>query len=460
MRRIDNFSKFQELRKDFPFFSYESYRYYFAENTLTVTYTFSLSGRYSFYPQVTIPFKKGLFRPYDSLSPEALDNLAFHTGMIELISYWKAACPPVLIIKPFNLSETQVQFWKKIFYQGLGEFFYLNSIQVSEEDFMDIRCQGDKPARDFFMDTNAKSLVPVGGGKDSSVSMGILNEGNNDWVPFVINPGHTTRAVIDAAGKSQDETADLFRIIDPLLLKLNSEGFLNGHTPFSALLAFYSLLVSYLCGRSDIILSNESSANEATVPGTTINHQYSKTIAFEKDFRAYSMTFISHGFNYFSLLRPLTEYQIARLFSGMPRFHNHFKSCNVGSKTHSWCGKCPKCLFTYIILSPFLEPDILKGLFGKNLLDDPGLEEIYNELSGNTDIKPFECVGTIDEVRLAMSNALLRYPAGKLPYLLTLFKDQYPETDLTGLLGEQHEMSVSGHFVPEKYLALLKKALS
>jgi UDP-N-acetyl-alpha-D-muramoyl-L-alanyl-L-glutamate epimerase len=460
MKRPDNFLKFHKLRDKFPYFSYDDYQYVFTGKSLEISYNFSLSGKYFFNPLISIPYKDNLFRPFDSLSAKALDNLVFHAGMIELVSYWKAACPPRVIIKPHYLSASQVSFWKKIYYQGLGEFFFMNSIEVNEDDFMQLICQDGEPTLPFRVNLPAGCLIPVGGGKDSAVTMGLLNKTGDDWQPFVINPGNTTKEVITAAGKSVDQIIGIYRKIHPQLLTLNKEGFLNGHTPFSALLAFYSLLAAYLTGRTDIILSNESSANEVTVPGTSINHQYSKSIGFEKDFRDYTLKNISPAFNYFSLLRPLSELQIARLFSKMPEFLAHFRSCNVGSKTDTWCGKCPKCLFTFIILSPFLKPDLLTGIFGKNLLDDPSLEEIYEQLSGKKEIKPFECIGTVEEVKAAMNMAVKMYKEDELPYLIRVHRGIYAQNKSGELpLDSSRRKFDSVHFVPEKYISLLEKAL-
>lgn len=460
MSRLDKLSRFHELRKEFPVFTYDSYQYYFSGNSLEINFSFNLSEKYFFNPTVRIPYKEGLFLPSDSLAANSLDNLVFHIGMIELISYWKAACPPEVIIRPHSLSEQQVKFWKKIYYYGLGEFFYMNSIGVKEDDFMELISPEENPVPGFTLGGSEGILVPVGGGKDSAVTMGILNKSGDDWRPFVINPRTTTREVIHAAGKNQDQTIDFYREIHPQLLKLNSEGFLNGHTPFSALLAFYSLLAAFLTGRHEIALSNESSANEVTVPGTTINHQYSKSVEFERDFRDYARSSISPGFNYFSMLRPLSELQIASLFSGMPGYFHHFKSCNVGSKTDTWCGACSKCLFSFIILSPFLKPETLTGIFGHNLLDDPSLEKTLEELSGISDIKPFECVGTIDEVNVAMSEAVKMYGKDKLPYLLKVFQQKgrlvnNSPGDFQLKLGRMDP----DHFLTGHYFNLLVKGL-
>jgi hypothetical protein len=69
--------------------------------------------------QATQTFMKKDFYRFDELSKEQIDILVFNIGMIELISYWKATCSPKIIIKPFKLSEKQINFRKKIYFYGL-----------------------------------------------------------------------------------------------------------------------------------------------------------------------------------------------------------------------------------------------------------------------------------------------------------------------------------------------------
>ena len=121
------------------------------------------------------------------------------------------------------------------------------------------------------------------------------------------------------------------------------------------------------------------------------------------------------GFNYFSFLRLLSELQIAMLFSRFTAYHDVFRSCNVGSKTDIWCGHCAKCLFAYIILSPFIEPTRLNQIFGKPMLDDLTLRHEFEQLIGEAETKPFECVGTVSEVRQALNMMLQRWYQGKEP---------------------------------------------
>ena len=174
------------------------------------------------------------------------------------------------------------------------------------------------------------------------------------------------------------------------MIELNKKGFLNGHTPFSAIVAFSALIDAYLFNKKYIALSNESSANESTVLGSDVNHQFSKGFEFEKAFREYNEKYFKTDIEYFSLLRVLSEFQIAALFSRYKKYHSIFRSCNAGSKTDSWCADCHKCLFVYIILSPYLTTDELVAIFGENLFEKESLLETFKKLTGEAPDTPFE----------------------------------------------------------------------
>ena len=128
------------------------------------------------------------------------------------------------------------------------------------------------------------------------------------------------------------------------------------------------------------------------------------------------------------MLRPLTEFQIGMLFSKIEKYHKTFKSCNLGSKeeTWEWCCHCPKCLFVYTILSPFLYKEKLINIFGSDLFEDKTLLETFKELLGYKETKPWECVGTYEEVRYAVSLLIKKLENQKLPYLLEYYKNNYP----------------------------------
>lgn len=399
---MNNTEKFLEFRQNYPVFIYEKFEYEIEQIGLKIKFTF-INGEHCFSP--TLFVEKKHFLSFSHLSKEQLDLLVFHMGMVELVSYWKAFCSPKVIIKPFALREKQIEFFKKLYYNGLGEFFYVNGINISQEEFMTIENANNTYTNLQNFETFDQYIVPIGGGKDSVVTLDLLMSANRDVVPFIINPRGATTECCLKAGFSQEETLICKRVIDAHLLELNSQGCLNGHTPFSAMLAFTTLLISAISKRKYIALSNEDSASESTVKGSEVNHQYSKSLEFENDFRNYVSEFISQDFYYFSFLRPLSELHIAKLFSKL-NYQSVFKSCNAGSKQNIWCGKCPKCLFAFIILSPFLSKEELIEIFSKNLFEDKDLEEYFLQLCGERQTKPFECVGTISEVRAALSLCL------------------------------------------------------
>lgn len=399
LKRSENQQRFDELREQFKSFTFCQQEVKLEDGVLSMTFHFSLDDRYDFYPTLTIPSRQ--FYRWETIPQAQLETLAFQIGMVELVSYWKLACPKTIVVKPFDLKLCQKKWWRHLYYNGLGEFRYLNGIDCSEADFLKIESGTDHEMKSLDMPLAEKTLIPVGGGKDSVVTLEMLRD-EMPVIPLIVNPRGATIECIKAAGYTMDDVAVINRTLDPTMLRLNQEGFLNGHTPFSALLAFISILIGFGTGSKYIALSNESSANESTVPGTDINHQYSKSIEFERDFREYVAMHLNEEIQYFSFLRPLSEMQIASFFSRCEAYHGVFKSCNAGSKTDSWCGKCPKCLFTWIILSPFLSKEKLTAIFGKDLMADKSLQPIFEELNGTAAVKPFECVGTVEEVRACM----------------------------------------------------------
>ncbi len=453
MSVIQNQSKFLNLRQKYQTFEYQSYSFDVKNGALEAAFVFKLGNDIIFTPTLKV-VKRDIYQ-FDNLSESLLKNLVFHIGMVELISYWKAACPSHLIIKPHALSDEQVLFWRKLYFNGLGEFFYLNGISATQDEFMEIVSEGDALNAEPAAVNDKAVMVPVGGGKDSVVTLELLKEQGNRVIPMAMNPREAVVRTIKNAGFTMEDTMVVERKLDKKLLEMNGRGFLNGHTPFSALLAFVTSLMAVLSGVKYIALSNESSANESTVPGSDINHQYSKSFEFEDDFSNYLSRFVTPDVHYFSFLRPLNELQIGALFSLFSHHHFSFRSCNVGSKTDSWCGHCPKCLFTRIILGPFLGNDKLKKVFGKELLDEKGLKPVFDELTGAADAKPFECVGTPDEVNAALS-FMARNVMEPLPLLLSDFPyDKFPENSLMTLLSEFNPE----HHLPEKYLTVLKNSL-
>lgn len=408
-----------ELHAAYPEFLYRGYETAYRDGALHIRYDFAITGLTAFHPTWAIPCDP----PKDT---PALRRLVFSLGMAELVSYWKITCSPTVRVLCGALSETDAEWWKTLYFGGLGEFYYRNGFSHDRADFMTIVCEGD-PLPEAPCETPHKGmLIPVGGGKDSVVTLNLLKDRIGDAYAYLINHRDSSVSEAELAGIPKERILEAHRTLDREMLRCNAEGFPNGHTPFSAIVAFSAVLTAYLHGLSQVVLSNESSASEATISESEVNHQYSKSYAFECDFARYDADFLRCGVQYFSLLRPLTEFQIARYFAGLPKaYHRLFRSCNAGSKTDIWCGHCAKCLFVAVILSPFLPYAEIRELLGADLLDDETLRPVLMALCGALPNKPFECVGSRDEVNIALCLAIAKAEAaGKaLPALLAAYRE-------------------------------------
>ena len=435
---MDNNTRVQALRNKYNEFIYKSYDIDEDNDNIYLKYYFEITDLCNFNPIITIKKKK--YIKENIKNNKIFENLVFNLGLVELVSYWKSTFSKNVIIECGYLDEEQIIFFKKLYYNGLGELRFRNNIKIDYDDFMDITTKGNKIDLSKEQIEYSDYIFPIGGGKDSNVTIELLNNSHNNLC-FIVNPKEVTLKCASISGFDNEHIIEVNRVIDQNLLKLNSEGFINGHTPFSAMISFLSVLIGFLTHKKYIALSNEYSANETNINNENINHQYSKSLEYENDFREYSNKYLFVNTEYFSFLRPLSEYQIAYLFSHFDKYHNIFKSCNVGLKSEPWiwCKNCAKCLFVYIILSPFLYKDKLINIFGEDLFEKEELLDLFIDLTGHGKMKPFDCVGTFYENRYAVSKIIELLKDKPLPYLLKYYKEHYKLEDTNiDLLKEWH----------------------
>lgn len=443
--------KYKDVTKEYKCFIYKSYQYSIKDNFLEFQFEFLLDDKITFLPKSKIKLD-----PSFCLDNEILyEHLIFQIGMSEITSYWKSFCPKEIIIKAGYLNEAQLKWWTDLYFNGLGEFRYLNNISENKESFLKLSCSETKNKFSKINLSTHGNLIPIGGGKDSAVTLELLKDQKKENDCLVLNMNETRKNIIHVAG--YDEKCILIeRTIDSTLIDLNKKGYLNGHTPFSSVLGFYSLLAAAIYKKKYIILSNESSANEPTVIGTEINHQYSKSVEFEENFRNYIKNYITPDIEYFSLLRPLSELQISSIFSELEHFHGVFRSCNKGSYENKWCCNCPKCVFTYLMLTPFLSKQQLNRIFGEDIIDNENFITYMTELIGLSDTKPFECVGTVEESLIAFYIATQKNPDsfhGK-----KMFNQIVPKEMRNPYIEQNIAKFDSEHHIPEAFLLELKEA--
>jgi len=455
-----------ELRDKYPVFEYKSFAWNAQGSNLRVHWEME-AGDLRYWPEVTI-YDAG--REARIIDKREVDNLVFHLGLAEIFSYWKATCSPTIEVSAGYLDEWQVNWWQDLLVKGMGQYFYENSIDFTEKNFLRyiVTNKGVIKHTSILSRKISGVLVPVGGGKDSAVTLELLSRrfGIGEVSALGMNLARaegltpSIERIVSAAGVK--DLVKVKRRIDPLIFELNKKGYLNGHVPFTAYLSFLSLFCARILGYSTVVFSNERSANEGnlTYLGLQINHQYSKTFEFEQKFQEYNHKYLTNV-SYFSFLRPLYELQTAKLFSQMDKYFTLFRSCNIGYKTDSWCCQCAKCLGVFIALYPFVKTEKLVSVFGHNLLEDRKLLPTAIEMFGAGKAKPFDCLGTFEETVVAFYLCMQRYPGKNLPVLLDYYKSrilpQHPKIE------EVIEKILNGwdkdNNLPDDYKRVLKKIL-
>lgn len=328
------------------------------------------------------------------------------------VSYFKAGVPPVVDLGEVPVRPGEAEFLTAFYEEGLGELAYRNGIEVRVE-VVGGSAPGPVPAA---AGTTGRPLIPFGGGIDSIVTVDEVlvraeAEGLDPALFVVSRAGDRFEAIEAAAAVTGLPVLRAERSLDPQILRSRELGFLNGHVPVTGILSAVAVLAAVADGRDAVVMSNEWSASSGNVEvdGRTVNHQWSKGIAFERAFRSVLEGALVGGPDYFSLLRPWSELAIAERFARLERFHGTFRSCNRAfhidptQRWDTWCGSCDKCCFIDLILAPYLPAVVLAEVFGgREPLDRTDLLPQFRTLLGfGDDVKPFECVGDVEECRTA-----------------------------------------------------------
>ena len=160
---------FTELRRKHPRFIYESFEVKEEGGKLSIQFSLTLEPDIIFHPTLTIPIET-------KIDKSIIDLFAFHLGMVECISYWKAACPVELVVRAGSLNQEQITFWHDLFLNGLGEFFYKNNIDFTQKDFLRISSSLNPNTKYVIPAPLSRDLVLVGGGKDSALTLELLKK--------------------------------------------------------------------------------------------------------------------------------------------------------------------------------------------------------------------------------------------------------------------------------------------
>ncbi|MDX1379894.1 MAG: endonuclease domain-containing protein, partial [Xanthomonadales bacterium] len=239
--------------------------------------------------------------PVDPSRQQAFERALHLLHWIAGVSYWKAGVPARMSSEAAPLDRSAADFLRTLYTDGMAEFAHVNGLDL--RDRLDLEVTAPAPPAPVTLDLPERALVAVGGGKDSLVALERLRDAGVEVQPFCVGASPLIEDTVRAAG------LPLLRIgrrLSPLLAELNTAGAYNGHVPVTAINSAIGLCAALLYGYRWVVFANERSAEAATRrtdEGREINHQYSKTLAFERALRGQVAARISSGLQYFSLLR-------------------------------------------------------------------------------------------------------------------------------------------------------------
>lgn len=390
----------------------------------------------------------------ENIDPWLLKNCLYFLHLTLWVSYWKTTCEKGIKVFSWNLKRWQSHFFERLYKRGLWEFFYKNQIEFRGlVNFPYSKISWFRKREIEF--TSKKAIVPIWWGKDSTLTLDLLKKNWIDFDIFTLWKYAICEKIWEHFWK---KVISIWRKIDPKLIELNKNPkIFNGHIPISSIYSAISIFIAWVSGYSDIIFSNEASANEenTTWNWMKINHQYSKSLEFEDYLQEFIHTQI-WNINYFSILRPFTEAKITKLFvENCEDTFDIFASCNsnfVISKEkpkNKWCQKCPKCAFVFVMFSAYIWVKKTSEIFWKNLFEDKNLTQIFIDLVWKWEMKPFECVWTYWEIQSAFAKIIEDWNSW---VILDKIKKFWFKNNL-----EEFENFAWAHMIPDDFEEIINK---
>ena len=358
-----------------------------------------------------------------AIGQEHLRRMVFHIAAFEAM---KAASlrPDVFDLGPYTDLGTDAfrSLWSTVLHHVWGQWRYEHDL--ADYDGPSIVGAPAASAAPMGASPDPSVLLFCGGGKDSLVAARVLEEAQVPYATYAYShstygPPAAQHALIDGLLDHLMPTErfrhwifdDLLDVpIERLAPELGIRSVTAAETPSSL---FGALPLAVARGCTDLVLAHERSADAANLvwdrTGEAINHQWGKSLEAERLLRDYVDRELVAGLSYSSILKPVHDVLIFRALAesldAVPATH----SCNVAKP---WCLQCAKCAYVWLGYQAFLPEATNAATFAdRNLLDDPANQVWFEQMLGLAAHTPFECIGQVDEARLAFE--LLRRRGAK-----------------------------------------------
>jgi hypothetical protein len=264
-------------------------------------------------------------------------------------------------------------------------------------------------------DAGSKLLVLCGGGKDSLVSMKLLERAGIDYHTFVYS--HSTY------GPAQFQHDLIDRLIAHCTTRQVHRAWVIDDAPEAPIARAYpdigirrivsaetvssywlALPVALQHGFTEVALGITRSTDEHNLvwdkTGEEINYLWGMSADAERLMHDYVRRELVSDLTMFHLLRPIYDVNVFSLLRRDPTAVPATHSC---AQLKPWCGRCAKCLYVWMSYVAWLQPETVAACFDRNLFSIPQNRTLLRKMLGLESHKPTDCVGTVSEARLAFA---------------------------------------------------------
>jgi UDP-N-acetyl-alpha-D-muramoyl-L-alanyl-L-glutamate epimerase len=220
---------------------------------------------------------------------------------------------------------------------------------------------------------------------------------------------------------------------------------LGAETPCSL---FAALPVLLQHGYRSMVLAHERSANTGNLiwlrTGEDINHQWGKSFEAERMLNDYIRCELVANASYYSVLQPVYDTLIFNLL----RQDEHLvgagatHSCNIAKP---WCGRCAKCAYVWLNYMAYLDPAQVRRAIPGNLFDAEDNQIWFLQMLGLGEHTPFECIGQVEEARLAFALCQRKGLTGRA---MNLYRQHFPQLDFAPILQRFLSVDMTQSAIP------------
>lgn len=346
-----------------------------------------------------------------------LERLFVHAALFE-INKIASLRPTVVDLGPYSGYHTEALegLWRTVFRRVWAQWRYENGLPHEPPPPWASRpaASGMPPVR---RDRRADEvLLFCGGGKDSLVSMKLLERGGVPFASFAYaagayGPARPQLELIDGlidrgAARRRERQIVLDDFVDAPVIELfgaelGVRSITAAETPSSI---FGALPILLDRGYPYAVLGHEQSANRGNLiwdaTGEDVNHQWGKSAEAEALLDGYVREHLIADLGVFSVLMPIFDVVIFELLRRDEGDLGATHSCNVRKP---WCRRCAKCAYVWLSCRAHLSPGVVEAVFGEDLLEAPENEGFFRDMVGLGAHTPFECIGQVEESRLALA---------------------------------------------------------